>query len=124
MTTGGMYRINTTEFPAPDETEWNDINLSDGLNGIPIISTYAQHKWVWPALPAETYKDLVDFYETQRSGNVALDELETDPYDLSEAIENYGTHTYDDFTIKSVGARRRGLPTYQGIEIIFEVKVR
>ena len=123
-TIGGMYRINTTEFPAPETSNWDDVTLSDGLNGIPIISAYTQHRWQWQQMDGPTYKKLVDFYETQRSGNTALDVLETDPYDVSGAELQYGTVTYDDFTIKSIGSRTRGLPNYQSVEIIFEVKVR
>lgn len=118
----GTYRINNITFPAP-ETEWEDQELAQGLNGIPIHASYRVHRWDFDELEGEIATQLYDLYQDQQSGNSQLDELETDPYDASLATESYGTTTYTDFVIISPGVRRRGLPNYTSVQVVFEVYV-
>lgn len=119
----GIYRINTTEFPAP-QTEWEEQTIEGGLNGLPINSSYRKHRWALGELHAALAELLYSLYSDQQIGNNQLAELETDPYDASQGTDTYGTTVYTDFVITSVSQRRRGYPNYQDVTIEFEVYVQ
>jgi hypothetical protein len=116
----GTYRIDEITFPTPI-TEWEDQELAQGLNGIPINASYRIHRWNFDELDGEIANALYDKYQEQQSGNAQLSELETDPYDASLANEEYGTETFSDFVIISPGVRRRDMPNYSNITVIFEI---
>lgn len=119
----GTYRINTTTFPAPTNTEWEQQEISSGLNGISINSSYWVHRWIYDELDGETANLLYDSWQEQQNDNGQLDVLETDPHDASLASESYGTYEYTDFVIVSTGMRQRGLPNYRSITILMEVYI-
>ena len=51
MASGGSYRIQSTslnkEFEVPPETSWTEQEISIGLNGIPINTSYKIHTWTF-----------------------------------------------------------------------------
>lgn len=118
----GTYRIDEITFPVPI-TEWEDQELAQGLNGIPVNTSYRVHRWNFDELEGEIATQLYDKFQEQQSANSQLSELETDPFDASLAEETYGTETFTDFVIISPGVRRRGLPNYSNVTVIFEVFV-
>lgn len=123
MVSGGTYRINTIEFPAPIST-WELQAIAPKLNGLPVINSYALHVWEWPAgaLEACYVELLIDLWQ-QQDASGQLDYLETDPHDADEATEDYGTAVYTDFIIKEVYPLRRGLPMYDNVRVVFEVYI-
>lgn len=118
----GTFRIDEVTFPAPSSSEWEDQELAQGLNGIPINASYRIHRWNFDQLEGEIANSLYDKYQEQQDEG-QLGELETDPYDASLATESYGTETYTDFVIISPGVRRRGLPHYENVTVVMEVYV-
>lgn len=119
---GGTYRINSTVFPAPDSTEWEDQPIGSILgSGIQILNSYRIHRWIWATLPSEFFLSLASLFDTQQSSG-KLATLETDPYDASLATSHYGTTIYNDFIILPLG-RSRGLPNYDNATISFEVYI-
>ena len=54
MASGGSYRIQSTslnkEFEVPPETAWTEQEISIGLNGIPINTSYKIHTWTFSNL--------------------------------------------------------------------------
>jgi hypothetical protein len=124
MASGGTYRIDDWESPAPVETDWPDSDdvIDDGLNGIPIKSDYKVHTWNIGSLEGCDFESLADKVDSQQSNNSQLSELETDPYNASLADTAYGTETYTDFIIRPLN-RRRGLPLYENVQVTFVVMV-
>lgn len=116
----GAYRINSIDLPVPI-TSWEEQPIASGLNGIPILSSYRRHTWRYDQLESYYAELLYNLFNTQQSGNSQLDSIETDPYDASGALDTYGTTTYTDAIIQSVGARTRGMPNYEDVTIVFEV---
>lgn len=123
MASGGTYRINNTEFQAPDSTAWNEQEIAGGLNGIPINTGYKVHSWAFDSMEGCDYENLATLFDLQQSGNAQLSTLETDPYDAAGARERYGTVTYTDFVIQNIAPRTRGLPLYPNVQVTFEVFV-
>ena len=127
MASGGAYRIESStlnkEFPAPESTVWNEQLIADGLNGIPVNTSYKVHLWNLRNLEGCDYEDLATLFQSQQNANSQLIALETDPYDASGADMKYGTATYVDFIIKSIDPRTRGLPLYENVIVTFEVHV-
>jgi hypothetical protein len=62
MASGGAYRIESTtlnkEFQAPESTDWNEQAIADGLNGIPVNSSYKLHIWNFSDMEGCDYEDL------------------------------------------------------------------
>lgn len=126
MATGGTYRIESTTLNKefyPDSTSWEEQPIAAGLNGIPVNSSYRQHTWNLGDMLGSDYDDLAALYDEQQSGNAQLTTVETDPYPSNLSCDSYGTKTYDDFVILSIGPRTRGLPLYTGVVVTFEIFV-
>ena len=127
MASGGSYRIQSTtlnkEFEVPPETSWTEQEISIGLNGIPINSSYKTHAWTFSNLQGCDYEDLATLFASQQDNNTQLSEMETDPYDASGADLHYGTTTFTDFIIRNIAPRTRGLPFYDSVTVTFEVFV-
>lgn len=121
MATGGSYRIETEEFPAP-QTGWDEQKLGGALDGFGINTSYRIHRWQWRQLDGERAIALFAAYDNQQANRAGVS-IETDPYDASLSVENYGTQRYTNVVIQSISERRRGLPHYQDIEVVFEVYV-
>lgn len=121
MAQGGTYRINSVDFPAP-QTAWEEQQLGDGLDGIPILGSYRIHRWRWSQLDGGEAASVYSLFNTATAGRDAVT-LETDPYDASLASSKYGTYEYQDVIVKSVSRRQRGLPNYSDIEVAFEVYI-
>jgi hypothetical protein len=118
----GAYKINDVEFPVPT-TRWEEQPVAAGLNGISILSSYRTHVWSWPFLDGAVAEQLFALYDQQQSTNTPLTSIETDPYDASGSSEIYGTVSYTNFTILSVGTRTRGLPFYDDVSLTAEIYV-
>ncbi len=127
MASGGSYRIQSTslnkEFESPPETAWTEQEIADGLNGIPINTSYKIHTWTFSNLQGCDYEDLATLFASQQSGNAQLSQMETDPYDASGADLHYGTATFTDFIIRNIAPRTRGLPFYESVRVEFEIFV-
>ena len=85
MASGGTYRINNTEFPAPEDTQWSEQEIAGGLNGIPINTGYKLHTWNFVNMEPCDYENLAAFFDTQQSGNAQLSKIETDVYNANLA---------------------------------------
>lgn len=126
MAIGGTYRISSTtvsyEFPTP-VSQWDYQILGAGLNGLPKQNSYRVHTWTWPggSLDACDMMHLVELFEAQNNDGVQLSILETDPHDIIEANEKYGTVRYTDFVILEVAPIQRSLPNYESPSCKFEV---
>lgn len=124
MASGGTYRIESSSinksFPAP-ETSWSEQAISNGLNGIPINTSYRIHEWSFGEMLGSDFDDLAALFDGQQSTNAQLTTLETDPYEADKSCNSYGTTDYTDFIIQSLSPRTRGLPHYQGVSVTFEV---
>ncbi len=123
MASGGTYRINDTEFPAPDDTQWTEQEIANGLNGIPINTGYKLHTWNFVNMESCDFEKLAELFDTQQDGNAQLTEMETDVYNANLAGESYQTLTYSDFVIQRLDPRTRGLPLYNSVTVIFEIFV-
>ena len=123
MASGGTYRINDTEFPAPEDTQWSEQEIAGGLNGIPINTGYKLHTWNFVNMEPCDYENLAAFFDTQQSGNTQLSEMETDVYNANLAGESYQTFTYTDFIMQRLDPRTRGLPLYDSVSVVFEIFV-
>lgn len=120
---GGTYRINTTEFPAP-ATSWEEIPIEDGLNAIPILQSYRRHTWTWDGASGCDMQYVAALLAEQQDSNAQLTALETDEYSASGATERYGTVVYDDFTIVEFPPRRRLMSgSYDSLTLTFEVYI-
>lgn len=123
MASGGAYRIDAEEFPAPI-TEWSVQVIGPKLNGLPALNSYYIHTWTWPSGGIEACdmeRLLNKFYEQNASGQLGA--LETDPHDADEALEHWGTRIYSDFIIQAVTPVRREFPQYANVTVTFEVYV-
>jgi hypothetical protein len=120
---GGTYRIDDQDFPAPDSTNWEESPIADGLNVIPILSSYRVHTWNWSEMDGCDFERLIDLFDEQQDGNAQLGVLETDPYGVTLSDAKYGTTEYADFVIVSLSPRVRGLPHYGNVSVSFEVYV-
>jgi hypothetical protein len=123
MAAGGVYRIDSYEFPAP-VTSWNAQIIGPKLNGLPALNTYYIHNWQFPGggLDSCDMENLLDaFYVQDASGQLSF--LETDEYNADASLETYGTVQYQDFIIQSVFPIRRGLPHYENVSVTFEVYI-
>lgn len=118
----GRYAVNGQDFPAPI-TSWREQPIVNGVNGIPINSSYRQHVWQYSQLESVYAAYLYSLHAIQQTGNSQLDSLETDPYDASGANESYGTVGYTDIIIVELSERTRGMPMYDDVTIVFEVYV-
>lgn len=124
MSSGGTYRVNETEFDSPPTTDWDEqLIAAGGLNGIPINNSYRIHRWNVEEMMGCDFEALATLYALQQANNAPLDILETDPYSAAGANMKYGTVEYTDFTIVSIAPRKRGLPVYRNVVIVFEVYV-
>lgn len=123
MSTGGTYRIDDYEFPAPI-TNWEPQVIGGKLNGLPLLNSYYIHTWSWPAGGLETcdMKRLLELFANQNATG-QLTTLETDPFDANEADDRYGTVTYSDFIIKDITPRTRELPHYASPTVTFEIYI-
>ena len=121
MAKGGTYRINDTEFSAPESTPWEDIPIAPGLNAIPFVSSYAHHVWSFNTLEGCLMDDLVSLWQSQLNGNAQLAILETDPYAADQSNDTYGTTIYTDFVIMSISPFARGMPEYPDVSVTFLV---
>lgn len=119
----GMYRINSLVLGVAPKTSWNQQLIRDGLNGIPINSSYQMHQWTFPELDADTMEAVLALFQSQQTTNSQLEELETDPHYVASGSTEYATKVYDDFILKAVDPRERGLPRYENVTFIFEVYV-
>jgi hypothetical protein len=125
MSTGGTYRINDTEFPAPI-TGWQPQVIGAKLNGLPSLNSYFLHTWQWPAGALEDcyMEDLLAAFELQNDTGTQLSALETDPSDASDASDgSYGTVVYDDFVIKEILPRTKQLSVFESPTVTFEVYI-
>lgn len=122
MASGGTYRIDNIEFPAPITT-WDDLPIAPGLNGIPFLSSYMRHVWRFSTLESCRMDDLRSRFAAQNAANSQLTTLETDPHDASGGDDIYGTRTYTDFQVLSVSPVTRGMPEYDDVTVVFEVYV-
>jgi hypothetical protein len=122
MASGGTYRIDDWEAPAPPTTEWGEQVIEAGLNGIAILTGYRVHSWSIGELDGCQFELLADKIEEQQTNNAQLAELETDPYGANLADDAYGTEVYTDFVIQPLN-RRRGLPLYLDVTVTFEIWV-
>ena len=127
MASGGTYRIESTtlnkSFQAPETTQWQEQPIANGLNGIPINTSYKLHIWNISNMLGCDFEDLAALFDGQQSANAQLVEMETDPYDATGADEVYGTSTFTDFIIQNIAPRTRGLPFYDDVTVTFEVFV-
>lgn len=126
MASGGAYRIESStinkSFPAP-ETSWSEQEIAQGLNGLPVNTSYKIHTWDFGEMLGSDYEILASLFDGQQSSNAQLVELETDPYEANRACNEYGTISYSDFIIQNIAPRVRGLPHYQSVTVSFEVFV-
>lgn len=118
---GGIYRIDDLVIDQAPVVTWENQLIQDGLNGIAINSSYEMMRWRFAEMDSDTFEDILDKYNEQQTGNAQLEELETDPHNASSGSDEYGTVVYDDFVIKSIDPRTRGLPRYEDVNIVFEV---
>jgi hypothetical protein len=88
-----------------------------------VNTSYKIHVWNLRNLLGCDYEDLASLFASQQNGNSQLVEMETDPYSASGADMKYGTATFDDFIIKGIDPRTRGLPLYEAVTVTFEVHV-
>lgn len=123
MASGGTYRINDTEFNAPEGALWEDIPIAPGLNGIPFVSSYAHHVWNFSHLEGCLAEGLMTLWRSQLGGNAQLAALETDPYEADQQGDGYATKVYTDFIIMAVTPVARGLPEYDDITVNFLVYI-
>lgn len=127
MASGGSYRIKSStlnkEFKQLPGTSWEEQEIGQGLNGIPINNSYKVHTWNFDSMLGCDYEDLAALFNSQQSANSQLTEMETDPYDATGADMEYGTTVYDDFFIVSISPRQRGLPHYENITVVFQIYV-
>lgn len=119
----GTYRIDDQDFPAPDSTRWDESPIADGLNIIPVLSSYRVHTWNFNGMDGCDFERLIDLFDEQQDGNAQLTTLETDPFDVSLSDAKYGTTEYSDFVIIELSPRARGLPHYDNVTISFEVYI-
>jgi len=108
-----QYRVNNTQFPQPDSTEWqeqqNGVQLGTNL---PIYSPYRRQVWHYPVLPN------CDFAaELEAIRNTELTSLTTDqPGEAEELLR------YDEAKVISI-RRTHSWGHPRGISIEFETMV-
>jgi len=122
---GGAYRIQSSdlnkEFQAPESTAWTEQAVADGLNGIPVNSSYKIHTWQFSNMEGCDFEDLMSLFASQQDNNSQLQELESDDYTATRQDTSYTTTVYTDFLIKDVAPRTRGQPLYDNVTVVLEV---
>lgn len=116
----GTYRVDEFTFPSPI-TSWQDSIIAQGLDRRPRQSSYAVHAWNWQSLTPEEFLPLYTLYKRQKDGT-PIGILETDPYDIEQALSNYGTVQYTNVVMQNF-PKTRGMPQYEDITITFLVYV-
>jgi len=108
-----QYRVNNTQFPQPDSTEWqklqNGVQLSTNLG---IYSPYRQQVWHYPVLPNCDFAADIEAID-----NTELTSLTTDPPSNAEVLVRY-----DEAKVISVRSTH-GWGHPRSVAILFEVMV-